>query len=184
MISNRITKRNEQMFLLYEDGTPVFEIAKEFELQNSTVVDYINRHRERNGIKRNPTVKCEFCGVEFKPKSYRHIYCTVKCRESAYEAEQYSSGRFLIYKRDEFTCIYCGATPISEDCKTKLHCDHIYPKSLGGLDEAGNLVTACQNCNGGKSAMALPEEIIRNIKQIVEQRNAKKNINSKLTIKL
>ena len=59
--------------------------------------------------------------------------------------------RFEIFKRDNFRCKYCGATP--ED--GKLEVDHVVPRSSGGSDNRGNLVTACKKCNRGKSSIPL-----------------------------
>ncbi len=56
--------------------------------------------------------------------------------------------RFEILNRDNFTCSYCGVTADEE----LLHVDHVIAKSKGGTDEPGNLVTACADCNAGKSA--------------------------------
>lgn len=54
--------------------------------------------------------------------------------------------RFEIFKRDSFTCMYCGRTPPV----VTLEVDHIYPSSKGGTDEYDNLLTACFECNRGK----------------------------------
>ena len=66
----------------------------------------------------------------------------------ARENEHYKA-RFRIFTRDNFTCQYCGA----KAPEVKLHLDHIHPKSKGGKDEEDNYITACQECNLGKSAM-------------------------------
>ena len=55
--------------------------------------------------------------------------------------------RFEIFKRDLFTCQYCGSTPP----KAVLELDHIQPLSKKGSDNEDNLVTACFDCNRGKS---------------------------------
>jgi len=59
--------------------------------------------------------------------------------------------RFEIFKRDKFTCQYCGATPP----KVVLHIDHIMPVASGGGNEDLNLITACESCNQGKSDKSL-----------------------------
>ena len=59
--------------------------------------------------------------------------------------------RFEVFKRDGFTCQYCGATPPA----VVLHVDHITPFSAGGKDTKDNLVTACASCNLGKSNVPL-----------------------------
>ncbi len=48
--------------------------------------------------------------------------------------------RNLIYKRDNYTCAYCGA-------RENLTLDHIIPSSRGGEHTWENLVTACGKCN-------------------------------------
>lgn len=59
--------------------------------------------------------------------------------------------RFEVFKRDQFTCQYCGATPPS----VVLHCDHIVPVADGGENHIDNLVTSCAPCNLGKAARSL-----------------------------
>jgi hypothetical protein len=61
------------------------------------------------------------------------------------------SKRFEVFKRDNFTCQYCGSTPP----KAVLHVDHINPVKLGGGNEPDNLITACDHCNLGKAARPL-----------------------------
>jgi hypothetical protein len=60
--------------------------------------------------------------------------------------------RFDVFKRDGFICFYCGAHP-SET--VTLEVDHIHPVAEGGTNEIDNLVTACFDCNRGKSAELL-----------------------------
>jgi hypothetical protein len=62
-----------------------------------------------------------------------------------------NSRRFEIFKRDGFTCQYCGAHPPD----VVLEVDHIVPVAAGGGDEDTNLVTACFACNRGKAARDL-----------------------------
>lgn len=64
--------------------------------------------------------------------------------------------RFEVLRRDNFTCRYCGASAPD----VRLEVDHVTPRSLGGPDKPWNLVAACQDCNGGKSAMAADEPLI------------------------
>lgn len=59
--------------------------------------------------------------------------------------------RFEVFKRDGFSCQYCGATPPD----VLLQVDHIEPVAEGGGNEIENLVTACQPCNIGKGANKL-----------------------------
>jgi hypothetical protein len=55
--------------------------------------------------------------------------------------------RFEVFKRDGFACQYCGRN--SET--VVLEVDHIDPKANGGSDDSINLITACFDCNRGKS---------------------------------
>ena len=42
-------------------------------------------------------------------------------------------------------CVYCGST-------NNLTIDHVHPRTLGGKDEASNLVCACRKCNQAKGS--------------------------------
>lgn len=63
------------------------------------------------------------------------------------------SVRFEVFKRDSFTCQYCG----KKAPDTVLHVDHINPVSKGGDNEIINLVTSCEACNLGKSDRLLSD---------------------------
>jgi hypothetical protein len=64
--------------------------------------------------------------------------------------------RFEVFKRDSFTCQYCGkAAP-----DVVLHVDHIDPVSKGGADEIINFITSCFDCNSGKGDRALDDSSI------------------------
>ena len=53
-----------------------------------------------------------------------------------------------VFKRDDYTCVQCGATKKNG---ATLHIDHIIPVSKGGTDELSNLQTLCSDCNLNKS---------------------------------
>jgi hypothetical protein len=59
--------------------------------------------------------------------------------------------RMTIFKRDNFTCHYCGTRG------ERLECDHVIPVSRGGTDDIWNLVTACRPCNRSKGAKTIEE---------------------------
>ena len=61
--------------------------------------------------------------------------------------------RFEVFKRDQFTCQYCG----KKAPDVILHVDHIQPVSKGGTNDLLNLITSCQDCNLGKSNNLLDE---------------------------
>jgi hypothetical protein len=59
--------------------------------------------------------------------------------------------RFDVFKRDRFTCQYCGAHPPG----VLLHVDHIVAVAAGGTNAIDNLATSCDPCNLGKGARSL-----------------------------
>lgn len=56
-----------------------------------------------------------------------------------------------VFKRDRFTCQYCGRQPGAEE----LTIDHVTPRSLGGQTTWENCVLACVDCNRRKADMPL-----------------------------
>ncbi len=52
-----------------------------------------------------------------------------------------------IYKRDRYTCQYCGSQPAIED----LTIDHVVPRAQGGVSTWENCVLACFECNRSKA---------------------------------
>lgn len=76
--------------------------------------------------------------------------------------------RFEVFKRDGFTCQYCGAHPP----QALFHIDHIVPVVEGGTNDMDNLVTACDSCNLGKGARSLsavPESLAKKAEDIAER---------------
>lgn len=64
-----------------------------------------------------------------------------------------TSTRFEIFKRDSFQCQYCGRTPPA----VILNVDHVHPVADGGDNSPENLLTACEECNSGKSDKLLSQ---------------------------
>ena len=58
-----------------------------------------------------------------------------------------------LFKRDRFTCQYCGQQPGSEE----LTIDHVMPRSRGGVSSWDNCVLACVECNTRKADRTPPE---------------------------
>lgn len=67
--------------------------------------------------------------------------------------------RFEVLRRDNYTCRYCGASAPD----VPLTVDHVIPVALGGGDEPSNLVTACQDCNAGKSSTSPDEGTVADV---------------------
>ena len=79
--------------------------------------------------------------------------------------------RFEVFKRDAFTCQYCGRTAPD----VVLEVDHINPVANGGDNDLMNLITSCYECNRGKGKRLLTdkEELKKQqeqLKRINEQR--------------
>jgi hypothetical protein len=74
--------------------------------------------------------------------------------------------RFEVFKRDSFTCQYCGKSAPT----VVLHVDHITPVKEGGTNDITNLITACADCNLGKGARKLSDtsEVMKAKKQLDE----------------
>jgi len=70
--------------------------------------------------------------------------------------------RFEVFKRDRFTCHYCG----QKAPDVVLQCDHIKPVSKGGTNDLLNLLTSCKDCNSGKSDRELDDNTV-----LAKQRN-------------
>lgn len=62
--------------------------------------------------------------------------------------------RFEVFKRDAFTCQYCGRKAPD----VVLQVDHISPVSKGGANEILNYITSCVECNLGKGARELSDD--------------------------
>src|SRR5262245_16899352 len=76
--------------------------------------------------------------------------------------------RFEVFKRDGFSCQYCGAHPPD----VLLEIDHIIPVKESGDNDEGNLLTSCFDCNRGKGANALssaPKTLVEKAEEIKER---------------
>lgn len=120
---------------------------------------------------------CLLCNKEFIKNVARQKFCSKQCSKIVYKNkyDKISNGenfegndkfscflklRFEIFKRDNFRCQYCGRNP--KDNKTKLVIDHIIPRIEGGSNISENLITACNECNLGKSDILLEERQLKN----------------------
>ncbi len=64
--------------------------------------------------------------------------------------------RFEVFKRDKFTCQYCG----EKAPEVVLNVDYIDPVANGGTNEILNLITSCFSCNSGKSDRTLNDSSV------------------------
>ena len=61
--------------------------------------------------------------------------------------------RWAIYQRDDYKCVYCGASIDESDQPFTL--DHLTPQELGGTNASKNLVTCCKTCNCSKGSKSI-----------------------------
>lgn len=82
--------------------------------------------------------------------------------------------RFEVFKRDSFTCQYCG----SKAPDVILEIDHIQPVAKGGSSDILNLITACKSCNSGKSDRKLSDNSVleKQRQQLLELQERKEQI--------
>lgn len=71
-----------------------------------------------------------------------------------------------IFKRDRFTCQYCGAQPRPD----ALTIDHVVPRAQGGQSTWDNCVLACVECNHSK-ADRTPEQAGMKLKKAPKRPN-------------
>lgn len=67
--------------------------------------------------------------------------------------------RFEVLRRDGHKCRYCGCT--AEEAP--LTVDHVVPRALGGSNDSSNLVTACGDCNSGKTSTSPDEHVVADV---------------------
>ena len=89
--------------------------------------------------------------------------------------------RFEVFKRDGFTCAYCGRSSIVD--KVKLAVDHIIPVKRGGSGDLDNLITSCKSCNAAKKDTLLSNKITESLVNRCKELNKTLSIKDKTKIK-
>ena len=94
-------------------------------------------------------------------------YYIPKCirlkEQMAIPTKELPFSRTNIFKRDKYTCQYCGKHLEKDD----LTIDHVFPKSRMGPDIWENLVTCCKECNQKKANKTPKEAHMKLIKRPV-----------------
>jgi hypothetical protein len=135
--------------------------------------DYNRKNYIRRRVEKE--IECKGCTKKFISQFSNQLFCSTPCRDLFHREEYkklskegnfdikdgkyfaYLKIRFELFKRDNFTCQYCGRN-IKED-GIKLHVEHIIAKNNGGTDEISNLTTSCDECNYEKSDILLDERL-------------------------
>ena len=101
--------------------------------------DIVAEHPQRFGLVNKDL-------IIMKPSIIKvHSYVNVDFQDVALTREN-------IFKRDDYSCVYCGMSK-----KRFLTLDHVHPKSKGGKNTWSNLVTACLSCNQEKDNLSIVE---------------------------
>lgn len=124
---------------------------------------------------------CARCGKDFVTKNSSQKFCTKECCNLD-NIERRNKGRFIIFARDGFRCIYCGKSSIHNSAE--LHAEHVIPRSSGGEDIAGNIATACKDCNLEKSKKQLKGVLLEEIQAEIRRRNLENGIGNYDSVKL
>ena len=110
------------------------------------------------------TRNCRTCGKALPEGSRKSKkYCNDTCRWDWYNLRTKrvhvsADFRFDVFRRDGFTCVYCGASP---DDEAELCVDHLQSIEEGGAPlDMSNAVTSCNLCNQGKGKESvMPDEV-------------------------
>ena len=109
----------------------------------------------RNKKRRREKIKyCKTCGSQKIGGIFGKVWswrCPTPHKHPNFHNGRQLKLRFLIFKKYDFTCQYCGR----KAPKVELHIDHIVPKSKGGKNEESNYTVACLECNIGKGDILL-----------------------------
>jgi len=145
---NRVCKLCKTTFIEYKSNRPYCSKYCSKKARNKSS----NRNRKKKVYARAKIIKpiviihCLFCGKKFQRKVSTQKFCSERCTR-----RPFISTRFKLLERDNFTCQYCGR----KSQEVTLQIDHIIPVSKGGTSEYSNLITACIDCNIGKSDVML-----------------------------
>jgi len=124
---------------------------------------------------------CHQCEKVFDATGPKQRFCCEDCREMWYFERNHNRGPYLLFERDNFSCIYCGASPIS-DPTVELQMDHIVSRAAGGSDRFDNMVTACDYCNNARGMYHHKPEVLERLLKEVKRRNAEAGISDDLLI--
>jgi 5-methylcytosine-specific restriction endonuclease McrA len=78
-------------------------------------------------------------------RNLREYYAQKQTQKQVFD-EKFLEVRTAVLKRDGYRCVNCCQTG------TELHVHHIIPRSEGGTNDLGNLVTLCGKCHSIQDA--------------------------------
>lgn len=140
-----IPKAMNLLFTSYEDGEPKARIITPPPKGSYEVWDW----RDWSSMRPKPDEEV-LVGVS---RNYKVPEVVILSRYESLPIRRIHFCRRELWRRDNFTCQYCGIRPPEDECTI----DHVVPKSLGGETNWTNCVLACYQCNSQK-ADRKPEE--------------------------
>lgn len=143
-----MTKAINLLFSEYKDGEPKARIITPPPKGNYEIWDWKEWSELRPETGENGIVSCS--------KIYKVPEVLLLSKYNSIPKQKVNFCRRAIWKRDNYTCQYCGEKPKEDECTL----DHIIPKSLGGPTSWTNCVLACYRCNSQK-ANKKPEDAFR-----------------------
>lgn len=95
------------------------------------------------------------------------VYAQGSARRSPAAGNRGQGGKWLhpptrrrIYERDEWKCVWCehevATIVVSSVGPRRASVDHVVPRSRGGSNAPGNLITACSDCNAKRGRRSVP----------------------------
>jgi 5-methylcytosine-specific restriction endonuclease McrA len=97
----------------------------------------------KNVYEGNLSVVEEYETVVRSPSTTMRLPSVVAMRDFVPIPKRVAFTRFNVFLRDRFRCQYCGGRFKADG----LTFDHVKPRSLGGITEWRNVVSACDPCN-------------------------------------
>lgn len=138
------------LFSTYKNGEPKAKIIDSTVFSTYTWEDWSKLVPDENDL------KIRSANQEFKLPEI-----ILLSRYDKIPRQKVSFSRKSLYKRDNYTCQYCGDN-YPEISMEDLTIDHIHPRSRGGISSWTNCVIACLKCNMKKGDRLLSE--IHNMK--------------------
>ena len=143
-----LSKAINLLYTNYEDGEPKAKIITPPPIGNYEVWDW---NSWSNLIPEEGEL-----GLVSATKVYKLPEVLLLTKYDSIPSYKVNFCRRAIWKRDAYSCQYCGRRPPADECTL----DHIVPRSQGGETSWTNCVLACYQCNSQK-ADRKPEEAVK-----------------------
>lgn len=117
--------------------------------------------------------QCAFCNDPYIMKRANQTYCSHYCKDAASYSRallKIDASPYKIFERDGFRCFYCQKSSVED--RVKLVLDHVMPRTYGGDNGIGNLVSCCEGCNNQKRHFLPDAETLKRVQDEIARRNA------------